>query len=99
GGRGCGGGAGPACRIEVIDAVPGGAATNAAPVPRSASSIPPLARGRSTPELAWIADHRLAWVPRRYTCTAVPRRTHTERPLSAMAKRRTPASEAEATRG
>src|SRR5215471_16501035 len=33
-----------------------------------------------------MADHRLARVPRRYTCTAVPRRTHTERPLSALVR-------------
>src|SRR5215470_6771205 len=33
-----------------------------------------------------MADHRLAWAPRRYTCTAVPRRTHTERPLSALVR-------------
>src|SRR5262249_61028951 len=33
-----------------------------------------------------MADHRLAWVPRRYTCTALPRRTHTERPLSALVR-------------
>src|SRR6516225_3634343 len=33
-----------------------------------------------------MADHRLAWVPRRYTCTAAPRRTHTDRPLSAVVR-------------
>src|SRR5262249_45880787 len=33
-----------------------------------------------------MTDHRLALVPRRYTSTAVPRRTHTERPLSALVK-------------
>src|SRR5215471_1684495 len=33
-----------------------------------------------------MTDHRLAWVPRRCTSTAVPRRTHTKRPLSALVK-------------
>src|SRR5215475_7687210 len=33
-----------------------------------------------------MTDHRLAFVPRRYTSTAVPRRTHTERPLSALVR-------------
>jgi hypothetical protein len=33
-----------------------------------------------------MTDHRLAWLPRRYTSTAVPRRTHTERPLSALVR-------------
>src|SRR6516225_11594311 len=33
-----------------------------------------------------MADHRLALVPRRNTCTVVPRRTHTERPLSALVR-------------
>src|SRR5262249_57332190 len=41
-----------------------------------------------------MTDHRLAWVPRRYTCTAVPRRMHTERPLSALVRVITRASEA-----
>src|SRR5690348_15836754 len=33
-----------------------------------------------------MTDHRLAWVPLRYTSTAAPRRTHTERPLSALVR-------------
>src|SRR5262252_5408534 len=33
-----------------------------------------------------MTDHRLVLVPRKYTSTAVPRRTHTERPLSALVR-------------